>query len=439
VILEGTENNNELSMDYRNIKSPSSTSLHRLLKHEFSFLPCIGPLSGTILTYSEQAEFRVRIAIDARMISPGSMHGIARYVFELLKCLTTNSSGHSFFVIVNPGSPLQALEWPDHIKVVEVLGSWISLKQQWELPKVLKALKADLFHAPSFMAPLACPCRMVMTIHDLNHMVLPQFYTPFHQFYYQVFVRSCIRRSKYILTVSHFSKEEIVRNLNISSDKVFVTYNGVSDSYRPIVDRLELEYVRELYELPERFIFCLSNNKPHKNVHQLVRAYCHANISIPLVLACPVDASILRTAETYGKKHLIYFSKFIAEEHLPSVYSMTHLFVYPSTYEGFGLPPLEALSCGAPVVVARSSSLPEVVGDSAIFANPFDYQDIARALEIGVNDTELRARLRDYGVTHARRFSWESMTQETLEIYERCHSSVSSQPAISTEQSMESP
>jgi glycosyltransferase involved in cell wall biosynthesis len=368
----------------------------------------------------------VRIAIDARMISPGSMHGIARYVFELLKCLTISGSGHKFFVVINPGSPLLEIEWPSHIQMVEVLGSWISLRQQWELPKVLKAIKADLFHAPSFMAPLACPCRMIMTIHDLNHMVLPQFYTPFHQFYYQVFVRSCIRRSEYILTVSHFSKEEIVRNLNIKSDKVFVTYNGVSESYRPVNDPNEIEYVRELYELPERFIFCLSNNKPHKNVHQLVKAYCHSKITIPLVLACPVDAGILHTAESYGKKHLIYFSKFIAEEHLPCVYSMTHLFVYPSTYEGFGLPPLEALSCGAPVVVARSSSLPEVVGDSAIFANPFDYQDIARALEVGVGDPELRSRLKTYGVNHARRFSWATMTEQTLEIYERCHQGLSS-------------
>jgi glycosyltransferase involved in cell wall biosynthesis len=380
----------------------------------------------------------VRIAIDARMISPGSMHGIARYVFELLKCLTTSGSGHHFFVIINPGSPLLELEWPDHIQMVEVLGSWISFRQQWELPRVLKSIKADLFHAPSFMAPLFCPCRMVMTIHDLNHMVLPQFYTPFHQFYYQVFVRSCIRRSEYILTVSHFSKEEIVRNLNIKSDKVFVTYNGVSESYHPVTDSNELEYVRELYELPERFIFCLSNNKPHKNVHQLVRAYCHSNIQIPLVLACPVDASILRTAETYGKKHLIYFSKFIAEEHLPSVYSMTHLFVYPSTYEGFGLPPLEALSCGAPVVVARSSSLPEVVGDSAIFANPFDHQDIARALELGVGDDELRSRLKDNGVTHARRFSWAAMTEQTLEIYERCHKGLSSNSLTTADQGIES-
>ncbi len=366
----------------------------------------------------------MRIVIDARMISPGSMHGIARYVYELLRCLMAmtgpGATADEFFILVNPNSPLEAMAWPKHMQLVKVNGSWISLKQQWELPRVLRRLKADLFHAPSFMAPLASPCRMVMTIHDLNHMVLPQFYTPFHQFYYQVFVRSCIRKSEYILTVSHFSKNEIVQNLDISPEKVFVTYNGVSDNYRPITDQEQLAYVRDLYELPEKFIFCLSNNKPHKNVHQLVRAYCYSNVDIPLVLASPVDRNLIRIAESFGKKHSIYFSKFIDEEHLPSIYSQTHLFVYPSTYEGFGLPPLEAMSCGAPVIVARSSALPEVVGDAAIFANPFDYQDIARALELGCTDEALRERLKQNGVRHARRFSWQSMTEQTLRIYRKC-------------------
>lgn len=351
------------------------------------------------------------------------MHGIARYVFELLQCLARMPAEYEFFILVNPHSPLEAISWPAHMRLVTVQGSWISLKQQWELPRILRDIKADLFHAPSFMAPLASPCRMVMTIHDLNHMVLPQFYTPFHQFYYQVFVRSCIRKSEYILTVSNFSKNEIVRNLNISPEKVFVTYNGVSSTYAPVTDPEKLAYIRDLYELPETFILCVSNNKPHKNVHQLVRAYCYSNVDIPLVLACPVDRNLIRIAESFGKKHRIYFSKFIDEEHLPSVYSMTHLFVYPSTYEGFGLPPLEALACGAPVVVARSSSLPEVVGDSAIFTNPFDYQDIARALELGCRDEDLRQKLRVIGVRHAKRFSWQAMTDQTLRIYRKCKQS----------------
>jgi glycosyltransferase involved in cell wall biosynthesis len=153
-------------------------------------------------------------------------------------------------------------------------------------------------------------------------------------------------------------------------------------------------------------------------VQQLVRAFCFANIDIPLVLACPVDRNIIRIAENFGKKHMVYFTKFIAEEHLPAVYSLTFLFVYPSTYEGFGLPPLEALSCGAPVVVARSSSLPEVVGENAIFANPYDYKAIADALEIGVHDRDLRERLASYGVGYAQRFSWRSMALQTLQVYQ---------------------
>jgi glycosyltransferase involved in cell wall biosynthesis len=306
------------------------------------------------------------------------------------------------------------------MKLVPVSGSWISFRQQWEIPHLLRQMKIELFHAPSFMAPIVCPCRLVMTIHDLNHMVLPQFYTPLHQLYYQLFVRSCIRKSRYILTVSNFSKDEILRNLNVDPAKVFVTYNGVSENYQPVVDQSRLAYVRDMYELPEKFIFCLSNNKPHKNVHQLVRAFCFADIEIPLVLATPVDRNIIRIAENYGKKHLIYFSKFIAEEHLPAVYSMTHLFVYPSTYEGFGLPPLEAQACGAPVVVARASSLPEVVGESAIFTNPFDYRDIARALEEGVNESPKREALRESGIRHARRYSWNEMARQTVDVYQRC-------------------
>ena len=265
-----------------------------------------------------------------------------------------------------------------------------------------------------------CPCEMVMTIHDLNHLVLPQFYTPLHLFYYHTFVKSCIRRSKFILTVSNFSKSEIIKNLSVQSDKIFVTYNGISNKYSQVRDSKWIDYIRDLYELPKNFIFCLTNNKPHKNVLQLVRAFCLSSVDFPLVLASECDPRIIKLAEAFGKKHLIYFSKFIADEHLPSVYSMTRVFVYPSTYEGFGLPPLEALSCGAPVVVAKSASLPEVVGKHAIFMNPFDYTSITKALESAVNfsryaDNEV---LRTERMSYARGFSWEMMAQKTLALYE---------------------
>lgn len=362
----------------------------------------------------------MRITIDARMIRPGSMHGIARYVYQLIQCLKQGYSHIKFFILISQDSPLDSESFPSSMKLIKCKSQWISFREQWELPRVLRELKSDLFHAPSFVAPIFCPCKLVMTIHDLNHIVLPHYYTPLHQFYYHFFVQSCIRRSEYILTVSHFSKQEISRTLNVDGDKVFVTYNGVSDHYRPKSDPQYLRYIRDIYELPEKFIFCLSNNKPHKNVHQLVRAYCYSDVTVPLVLACPVDSRLIRIAEQYGKKYLLYFTKFIDEEHLPYIYSMTDLFVYPSTYEGFGLPPLEALSCGTPVVVANSSSLPEVVGSHAVFADPYDYRDIAAKLKSALYDSKVRQNVVDSGVDHARNFSWKKMTEQTVEVYDRC-------------------
>jgi glycosyltransferase involved in cell wall biosynthesis len=222
--------------------------------------------------------------------------------------------------------------------------------------------------------------------------------------------------------VSEFSKQEIVRHLSIPDEKIHVTYNGVSKHYAPAVNSDHIAYIRSIYELPEHFILCLSNNKPHKNVLQLVRAYCFSNITIPLVLVCDVDQHLILIADTYGKKHLIYFAKFIEEEHLPALYTMTKLFVYPSTYEGFGLPPLEALACGARVVVARAASLPEVVGDHAIFMDPYDFKDIARSLEEGLREESQESDLKrkKQNIDYATKFSWEVMAEKTHALYERC-------------------
>lgn len=364
----------------------------------------------------------MRIAIDARMIKPGYMHGIARYVFQLLECFRTSGKEHEFFILINPDNPLTLLSWPAHMQLIPTPAKWISFREQWELPRLLRRLKVELFHAPSFVAPIACPCPLVMTIHDLNHLVLPQFYTPLHLFYYQTFVKSCVEKSKFLLTVSHFSKAEIVKHLGVAAQKVHVTYNGVSPNYSPVLDPQWRAYIQDIYGLPEDFILCLSNNKPHKNVPQLVRAYCSSRVKLPLVLASTCDPSLIRLAEKYGKKQQLYFTKFIAEQHLPSVYSMSRVFVYPSTYEGFGLPPLEALACGAPVVVAKSASLPEVVGAHATYMDPYDFQSIAQALEKAIDLTAQAdyKRQQQASIKHAQQFSWQFMAQKTLDLYQLC-------------------
>lgn len=363
----------------------------------------------------------MRIAIDGRMVQPRSMHGIARYVNELVHCLSNFETSHQFFLIVFENSPLLTKEWPSHIIPIATKTRWISFREQWSIPRLLKKLQVDLFHSPSFVAPFLCPSKMVMTIHDLNHLMLPQYYTPLHQFYYNTIVRYSTQRSSCVFTVSEFSKSEMAKHLGVQREKVFVTYNGVSESYRPILDEDFLNYVSDLYELPEHFLFCLSNNKPHKNVHQLVRAYALSNLEIPLVLVGPVDSKLIALVEKFGKKHQIYFVRFIEEEHLPAVYSLCRLFVYPSGYEGFGLPPLEALACGAPVMVSRSSSLPEVVGENAIFVDPSDIDGLARSLEEFMRVLDSKGNpFRETGMEHSKKFTWTAMAEKTLNLYERC-------------------
>ncbi|MBP9706609.1 MAG: glycosyltransferase family 4 protein [Oligoflexales bacterium] len=362
----------------------------------------------------------MRIALDARMVRSQSMHGIARYVLELLSCLKDTATTDEIYVLHSRNSPLLSMEWPPNFHFVPMLSNWISLFEQWELPRVLKKLQIELFHAPSFVAPLICPCKLIMTIHDLNHLGLPQFYTLIHQFYYKTLVRYCVSKSEFVMTISQFSKDQIVHFLKLKPEKIWVTYCGVSQDFIPITDKTYLSYIKSLYQLPDEFILCVSNNKPHKNVHQLVRAYCFSNIEIPLVLACPVEPQMIEIAENYGKKHLIYFVKYVSDNHLPAIYNLASLFVYPSTYEGFGLPPLEAMACGTPVVVANSSSLPEVVGDAAIFTDPYNYQDIASALEKGLSNPSLRKQLKQRGLERSKIFAWKKMSDQTLQAYHQC-------------------
>ena len=362
----------------------------------------------------------MRIAIDARMIKSGSMHGIARYVFQLLECLREQGTAHQIYILVNQNNPLLQLTWPSHMQLACISAPWIGFREQWQIPLFIRKNRIDLFHAPSFIAPIFCPCTLVMTIHDLNHIVLHQFYTPFHQFYYDLFVRSCMRRSAFLLTVSQFSKKEILMTMGVPEAKIHVTYNGVESRYQPIEDTRQLQYVRDLYELPEKFLLCLSNNKPHKNIKPLVEAYCLSRIEIPLVLACEVDINLIRIVEKHGKKHLLYFVKFIQEIHLPAVYCLAELFVYPSTYEGFGLPPLEALACGVPVAVSNSTSLPEVVGDSGFFLPEISNRKlVASSLENYLEQANsCREKLKSQAKNISIKFSWKKMTEETLHLYE---------------------
>ena len=360
------------------------------------------------------------IAIDARVVLENHGHGIARYTEEFLRHLLLLQSDFSFVILVNRKSPLLKLQWPPHIRLQLLKTGWIDfLLGQIELACVLWKLKPDLFHSPSFIVPFLSNRPLVTTIHDLNHVVLSENYSIFHRLYYSFFLARKIRSAKSVITVSQFSREEIVRFFGIPKSQVAVIHNGIDAAFRPMTsaDAAMLAHFKSRFELPDNYILSIGNRKPHKNICRMVEAYCKARIDEPLVLLTDFDPRILEIAQSYNKKHKIYFLRFVTNEELPYVYSMARVFVYPSLYEGFGFPPLEAAACGIPVVVSNRTSLPEVMADCAVYVNPEDIDDIARGIELALQNSPDRQQRVQGGLELVKRYSWKRLAEETLGIY----------------------
>jgi glycosyltransferase involved in cell wall biosynthesis len=258
---------------------------------------------------------------------------------------------------------------------------------------------------------------MVMTIHDTNHMVFPQYYTKIHQFYYRHIVKPCALKSKKIITVSDFSRTEIIRYMGVSAEKIEVTYNGVDPNYRVITDREVLASAGQKYDLPDKFTLCISNRKPHKNLGRLFEAYAGTDTRQPLYISGEPDAVTDSLIIKSGAREKIKFIGRITEEDLPVLYNLADLFVFPSLYEGFGLPPLEAMACGTPVITSRTSSLPEVVGEAAVTVDPYNVEELTAAINSVLHDEKMKAGMTKSGLKQAKKFSWQETARQTIDIY----------------------
>ncbi|NBX17838.1 MAG: glycosyltransferase family 1 protein [Proteobacteria bacterium] len=363
---------------------------------------------------------RKHIVIDARVVVHNQSHGIARYTEELIRNLKNLASPFEFTLLVNKNSPFLNQTWPEHIKLRVLRTSWINFLGQIELLIHLHELKPDLFHSPSFIVPLLSRVPLVTTIHDLNHVVLSENYSIFHRLYYSVLLAKKIKRSKAVITVSSFSKQEIINFFQIRPDHVRVIHNGISDKFKTLPDRGNeiSETVLKKYELPEEYILSIGNRKPHKNIIRLVEAWSKSAIKLPLVLLSDFDHRLLEIAEANHKKHNLHFLRFVPNEALPAIYSGAKLFVYPSIYEGFGFPPLEAAACNVPVVVSNCSSLPEVMRDCALYIDPSNTGEIAKTLERALIDSEDRKERLRRGLELVKTYSWAKAATETHSVYE---------------------
>jgi len=355
----------------------------------------------------------MKIAIDARKWRD---YGIGTYVRNVVRHLAQIDRETTYLLFCNPADESALRDLAENfVPVVDSSGGY-SLREHVSLPLKLRSLGAELLHSPHYVRPLLCTIPSVVTIHDCIHLLFPQYLPNRMAFRYARFVMgSAIRNSSIVFTVSEASRADILR-FYPSTDpaKVHVVPNAIDAELLVDPGEAERDRVRERYQIRGRFVLFAGNVKPHKNLERLIRAFARVrcqegNEDLRLVLIgddVSRYASLRRTADEAGVRQEVRFFGFVPHETLAALYRMATVFAFPSLYEGFGLPPLEAMACGTPVVTSRISSLPEVVGDGALLVDPYNEDDIAQGIARLLDDQDLRARLVERGLERAASYSW---------------------------------
>jgi glycosyltransferase involved in cell wall biosynthesis len=372
----------------------------------------------------------MHIAINAHLLAHTRSFrraGVSNYVEALLTHLGLIDQQNRYTVYTTRGIDGRALSLPPNFAVRPSRLPTINprVRIPWEqllAPLLLRLGHADVFHGVLNVAPLFCPSPSVITIHDLAFLSFPQTFRRLNRAYLTWATRVSARRATRILAVSEATKQEIVRLLGIPPERIVVTYDACEERFAP-PDPAALEAFRRRAGLPERFILFVSTLEPRKNVPTLLDAYARiaGSTDAPLIIGGGkgwLYDAIFAKAEALGLGDRVRFVGFIASEDLPLWYAAATVFTLPSLYEGFGMPLLEAMACGTPVVTTTSSSLPEVVGDAGITVPPTDADALGAALLQVLSDAELRADMRERGLRQAQRFSWRTTAEHTLKAYQ---------------------
>jgi glycosyltransferase involved in cell wall biosynthesis len=300
-----------------------------------------------------------------------------------------------------------------------------SVGEQIWIPLTLVRERAHLLHEPHYVLPPATRCRTVVTIHDCIHLMFPQYLPSRAAYAYaRATMWSAAKRSARILTVSESSKRDILHFFNVPADKVVVVYNAIDERFSIAPSEEDVARVRERYQLEQRVVLYVGNIKPHKNLVRLIEAFDTLrqrgfdDLKL-LIIGDEISKwPALRRAVHRHKLHKqVRFLGYQPDETLAILYRLASVFVFPSLYEGFGLPPLEAMASGTPVVTSNVSALPEVTGDAGVLVDPYDVESIVDGLRRVLSDPALAAEMRRKGLERAREFSWERSVAQTLEVY----------------------
>jgi len=379
----------------------------------------------------------MKIVIDIRVLMDSQYSGVAEYVLNLLRAIFELDQINQYILFYNSSKPVKVpvFDYPNvrlvtraiPNKVLNYLG--FKLLQYPTIEKLIGE-KFDLFFMPhlNFVA-LNHGQKSILTIHDLSFLRYPDFFSwRKNIWHWAINATGLIKRFNHVVAVSEATKRDLIEFSHIEPNKVSVIYGGVSNQYHPIDDQDQLNKVRLKYQLPEKFILFLGTVEPRKNLMALIKAYeilrrdqpDSANFALVIAGAkgwCSDE--VFRAIDASDFKRDIKVLGYIDQADKPALYNLAELFAFPSFYEGFGFPPLEAMACGTPVVSAWGTSLAEIIGDSTLLTDPYNPQELAQALSTVINNRPLTQKLSQAGLKQAAKFNWSASAEQYLELFNK--------------------
>ncbi len=368
----------------------------------------------------------MRLGIDAREIQGGIHTGIGRPLANFLKYFATLGQDDQCVLFSSRPVPIK---FGDNIRNIVLPECWTQYWDQITLAAALKRERIEIFYSPYYKLPLLASCKCVCAVLDLMYLVVPEYHRELSlaaKLYYAVLGKKYLQKADKILTCSEYSRNDIIRIYGVEASKIEIIPLSVSRMYYPETDEVKIDLMKMKYGISGRYLLYLGNLKPHKNVKNIINAFSRIAVEfndLSLVIAGPKEHLYHELAKQAGKLGLsprIIFTGTISESDHPHImYSGAEVFVMPSLYEGFGLPPAEAMACGVPVVASNTTSIPEVVKDAGILVNPENADDIARAIKNILQNPDLRRELVSKGLDYVKEYEEVKIARQNYEFFKR--------------------
>lgn len=386
----------------------------------------------------------MQIGIDATALPPDPV-GAGNYIIQLIRALVALETEHQLVIFAQPGGRKLIGELPpQRARWITVPNLSPAVRLVWEqtlLPVLVKQSRVDLLHSLHYTSPLALPCPSVVTFHDMTFFLFPELHTHSKRLFFPLAIRQSARRAAALIAVSESTRRDTIRILGVDPERIFTTPLGISQDFHPIAGETivspklvspessfanisRLEEGRRQFHLPEHFILYVGLIEPRKNVPLLIQAYARLTDTEkvpPLVLVGRpgwMYEQVFQLVEQLKLKDRVIFQGYVSPQNLPIVYNLAQFFVYPSTYEGFGFPPLEAMACGTPVITTAVSAMLDNVGEAGLLIPPRDVDALSQAMQMLLESNALRIQLSQAGRQRAAEFTWQRTAMETMKVYQ---------------------